>query len=139
MLAAWKAWLSYDWAWRTSYLRSKSWRHERSLEQHRTTALEVSGYLNGTRWRWATWRERPATSYDPSTGVEEPAVWDHDHCHFCYHTDFSERYENDLREGWLTTDTSGLPPEDHIPGYQFWVCPECFERHRDHYRWTIES
>jgi len=97
--------------------------------------VDRSGFLVGAHWRWETWRERPAVAVgnsvipldphridvDASSGA--PAVWDHDHCEFCYEAAFSERYPDDLREGWTTTG-------------QIWLCNDCFTEYRDRFRWT---
>ena len=100
--------------------------------------VESSGHLRGARWRWSTWRECQATEHDPSTGEEVPAVWDHDHCHFCHDAAFSERYDGDLREGWTSGGQAGLPPADQQAEYH-WVCPSCFEQYRDAFDWTTEG
>jgi hypothetical protein len=97
-----------------------------------------SDHLRGVRWRWSVWREREAVEQDPATGHERAAVWDHDHCHFCYDTAFSERYDGDLREGWTASGPAGLPAADQQPEYH-WVCPQCFERFREPFGWTVED
>jgi hypothetical protein len=98
--------------------------------------VESSPYLHGTTWRWARWRERAAVSYDPKTGEETPDVWDHDHCHFCYQTAFSERYDGDLREGWTTSGPAGKPVSEQQPNYH-WVCPQCFVQLRERFQWKV--
>jgi hypothetical protein len=100
--------------------------------------VENSPQLIGAKWHWAVWKEQEAVEYDPRTKEETPAVWDHDHCHFCYETAFSERYDDDLREGWTTTGPAGAPTEEQQPEYH-WVCPDCFERYRDPFAWTVET
>lgn len=99
--------------------------------------VEQSSFLQAAVWHWAEWKERPATAYDPTTGEEWLEVWDHDHCHFCYDTAFSERYDNDLREGWTTAGPRGGTPEEQMPNYH-WVCPPCFEQYRRQFGWTTE-
>ena len=84
---------------------------------------EGSDYLRGARWRWQTWRERPALERDPKTGETRDAVWDHDHCHFCYVVRGDGR-------------AAGLPPADQQPAYH-WVCPNCFDRYRSEFGWTV--
>lgn len=96
-----------------------------------------SDYLRGKTWHWATWRERETVEYNPKTGEERPAVWDHDHCHFCYDTAFSVQWDDDLREGWTTAGPAGLPEEEQQPEYH-WVCPECFERFRAQFEWSVD-
>ena len=98
--------------------------------------VEGSDYLRGARWRWETWRERPAAERDPKTGETGDAVWDHDHCHFCYLVRFSERGEGARRDGWATDGPAGLPAAEQQPAYH-WVCPECFGRYRDEFGWTV--
>ena len=107
-------------------------------DARRWHVVENSGYLRGARWRWAPWGEREAVEYDPQTGEERAAVWDHDHCHFCYDSAFSERYEDDLREGWTTSGPAGLPGSEQQPDYH-WVCPDCFELYREQFGWTVET
>jgi hypothetical protein len=106
-----------------------------SDEARRSYTVERSPYLHGAVWRWAQWNERPATRYNPETGEESDDVWDHDHCHFCHKTAFSERYEHDLREGWTTAGPMGQPASERQPDYH-WVCPTCFERLREQFKWT---
>ena len=100
--------------------------------------VEQSSYLRGATWHWAEWKERSATAYDPKTGEEWPEIWDHDHCHFCYDTAFSERYEDDLREGWTTSGPRGAPSNEWQPNYH-WVCPSCFERFREQFDWKTTA
>lgn len=99
-------------------------------------AAENSGELRGATWHWAVWRETSTVSYNAKTGTETEAVWDHDHCHFCYQNAFSERYDDDLREGWTTDGPAGAPQEEQRPNYH-WVCPECFERFRATFDWSV--
>jgi hypothetical protein len=108
-----------------------------------------SEHLRGAEWYWSAWKEKPAVNYDAETGEESPAVWDHDHCHFCYEASFSERYDDDLREGWLSwgppvdrpRDFSGKYAVDPLrngkPMYDTWVCPACFERLRVNLDWVV--
>ena len=98
--------------------------------------IEGSEYLRGKQWHWAVWREHPTVRYDPTTGETTPSVWDHDHCHFCYEVRFSERYEGDRRDGWTTSGPGGVPEDEHRPEYH-WVCPDCFERYREVFGWTV--
>jgi hypothetical protein len=64
---------------------------------------------------------------------------------------FSERYDNDLREGWLNWSPteppaksgSGKYPVDPVlegqPMYDTWVCPDCFERLRERFEWVVDA
>jgi hypothetical protein len=80
--------------------------------------VQSSEHLRGAEWRWSVWKEKPASNYDAHTGEESPAVWDHDHCHFCYETAFSERYDTDLREGWLNwSPTEAREPMEQSAKY----------------------
>jgi hypothetical protein len=107
-----------------------------SVEARLQHVVNASEHLRGVRWRWAAWREREVVEHDSRTGEESTAIWDHDHCHFCYDTAFSERYEGDLREGWTNERTGRAPPCEQEEAYH-WVCPACFERHRESFGWTI--
>lgn len=109
---------------------------ELSADELADHTVANSEYLRGVRWRRARWRERPAVVRNQRTGEERAAVWDHDHCHFC-RDGFSERYEGDRREGWTAPGPAGLPPAEWQADYH-WVCPECFERFRAHFGWTVE-
>jgi hypothetical protein len=100
--------------------------------------VKNSPHLRGTKWHWAVWKERETVEYDPRTNEETPAVWDHDHCHFCCETAFSERHDDDLREGWTTMGPAGAPIQEQQPEYH-WVCPDCFERYRDSFAWTVAT
>ena len=111
--------------------------------------VQASEHLRGAEWRWSVWKEKSAISYDAQTGAESPAVWDHDHCHFCHETAFSERYDGDLREGWLSWSPAEPRPMEQTakypvdplwrgkPAYDTWVCPACFERLREHFEWVV--
>jgi hypothetical protein len=113
--------------------------------------VEASEWLRGAKWRWSTWKEKPAIIYDAQTGEISSAVWDHDHCHFCNETAFSQRYDGDLREGWRswsparprTLRGSGKYCVDPLwrgkPTYDTWVCPDCFERLRADFEWIVEA
>lgn len=120
-------------------------------EEFEFDPVKASEWLRGAEFRWARWREKPAIQYDAATGVESPAVWDHDHCPFCHENAFSERYD-DFREGWLHWGPLGepIPPKDQTgkypvyrldqngePLYDTWVCPDCFERLREHFDWVV--
>jgi hypothetical protein len=94
-------------------------------------------WLHGVRWRWATWKERPAVFTDAKTGEQTPTVWDHDHCEIC-HQGFSERYDDDLREGWTMPGPAGLPEAEWQPDYH-WLCPRCFEQYRERLRWSVKD
>jgi hypothetical protein len=114
--------------------------------------VQASEHLRGAEWRWSVWKEKPAINYDADTGEGSPAVWDHDHCHFCYETAFSERYDTDLREGWLNwspiearepMEQSAKYPVGLVregqPMYDTWVCPDCFERLRRHFECAVSA
>jgi hypothetical protein len=112
-------------------------------------AMQASAWLHGAAWHWSAWKEKPAVRYDEETGEESPAVWDHDHCHFCNEMAFSERYDDDLREGWLSWSPTEPPPKVGSgkypvnplwrgrPLYDTWVCPDCFERLRGEFDWVV--
>lgn len=93
-------------------------------------------YLVGAEWRWARWSEYddpiPDASAQGGIRVEHQ---DHDHCTICYEKAFSERYVDDLREGWTTggprARQAGTPRDEY-----YWVCPDCFEAFRDELEWT---
>jgi hypothetical protein len=96
--------------------------------------LRSATWLNDKTWRWETWAERPAVWIDSKTGEESPTVWDHDHCEVC-HQGFSERYDDDLREGWTIPGPAGLPESRRKPNYH-WLCPDCFDQYADRMGWT---
>ena len=98
--------------------------------------IQQATWLQGVRWHWATWKERPAVFIDAKTGAETPTVWGHDHCEIC-HQGFSERYDDDLREGWAMPGPAGLAEAEWKPNYH-WLCPNCFEQYRERLRWTSE-
>jgi hypothetical protein len=93
--------------------------------------------LRGACWRRAVWRERSAVFTDRKTGEQTPTVWDHDHCEIC-HQGFSERYADDLREGWAMPGPAGLPTAEWQPDYH-WLCPRCYEQYRERLGWTSEG
>ncbi len=52
--------------------------------------------------------------------------WDHDHCAFCG-IKFSLSIPGCLTEGYATADD-----------YR-WICPECFEDFREHFKWDVQT
>ena len=50
--------------------------------------------------------------------------WDHDHCEFCM-AKFSVLIPDCLTEGWATEDD-----------YR-WICKDCFEDFKDHFKWQV--
>jgi hypothetical protein len=102
----------------------------------------MSEHLRGAEWSWTRWCPLPALAYDQETGESREGFWTHDHCHFCYEKAFGERDGSDLREGWLhgepwPLDDRDQPPPPGAPNYNYWVCPECFDRLRQHCDWVV--
>lgn len=57
--------------------------------------------------------------------------WDHDHCEVCWRTIAEFEGDNIIRAGYASTATEKWKADYH------WICPECFERHREHMRWAV--
>jgi hypothetical protein len=96
-------------------------------------------WCRGLVFKWAQWAPRPATHHKLD-GTTEPAVWDHDHCEFCWR-EFSRDHDcgdgsRPLTEGWTARGPGGRPDEERGDNYH-WVCPTCFEDFKDHFGWTI--
>jgi hypothetical protein len=103
------------------------------FEEAEYDIVKESEHLRGVQWSWTSWYPLPALAYDPETGETYEGHWTHDYCHFCSEKFFGER-DGLLREGWLYPD---LPRPPGVPYYNVWVCPECFERLREHFEWTV--
>jgi len=70
------------------------------------------------------------SSFTRKTYSKPSDDWEHDHCAVCWRTIAEIEREDILREGYASTATEKWREE-----YQ-WICPECFEKHREHMRWT---
>ena len=71
-------------------------------------------WCRGLVFRWARWAPTPTISYKPD-GTTEPAIWDHDHCEFCWR-EFSTDHDcgdgtRPLTEGYTARGPSGRPDE----------------------------
>lgn len=116
--------------------------YEEEEEEEEWDIVEVSEGLRGVQWSWTRWYPLPSRVYDPETGESKPGFWTHDHCHFCNDRVFGEIDDRYLREGWLYRDPWPLDDPDRprppgVPYYNVWVCPECFERLKGHFEWTV--
>jgi hypothetical protein len=92
---------------------------EGQREASRQERLVHWAQLRGASWRWTVFQE---------------AVWGwHLHCDLCHHMSFSENYGG-IRAGWTRIGAPGEPESE----YEYWLCPECFERYREQFGWTVE-
>jgi hypothetical protein len=53
--------------------------------------------------------------------------WDHEHCCFCW-AEFST-HNDDLHEGYCSTDKK----RNH------WICPKCYDDFKDEFSWRISK
>jgi hypothetical protein len=57
--------------------------------------------------------------------------WEHDHCAACWRTIAEIEGEDIAHEGYASIATEKWKADYH------WICPECFEQHREHMRWAV--
>jgi hypothetical protein len=96
-------------------------------------------WCRGLVFKRARWAPTPTIRYKPD-GTTEPAVWDHDHCEFCWQ-EFSTDHDcgdgsRPLTEGYTARGPAGHPEQQRRDNYH-WVCPTCFEDFKDYFGWTI--
>jgi hypothetical protein len=103
--------------------------HGRDVDQ---TVFE--GQREATRRRWIEhWSDRRGASWR-WTVFQEPVRGWHIHCDLCRYMKFSENPDyGHLREGW-----TGIGHPGGLEGAG-WLCPECFERYRGQFGWTVEE
>jgi hypothetical protein len=96
-------------------------------------------WCRGLVFKWRRWAPTPTISYKPD-GTTEPAVWDHDHCEFCWR-EFSTDHDcgdgsRPLTEGYTARRPASRSDEQRRDNYH-WVCPTCFQDFKDHFGSTI--
>lgn len=80
-------------------------------------------WCRGPVFKWARWEPRPAIHHRLD-GATEPAVWDHDHCEFCWrefgdidHACSDADGSPPLAEGWTARGPGGRPEEQRRENY----------------------
>jgi len=97
-------------------------------------------WCRGLVFKWSRWMPTPTISYKPD-GMTEPAVWDHDHCEFCWQEFCDTDHDcgagsHPLTEGYAARGPAGFSEEKQRDDYR-WVCPTCVDDFKDHFGWTL--
>ena len=116
----------WDWqqrAWGSDVIRNELLALLAALERGDPSDSTLEHWGEGDdlgEWRWGQWGSTENSKSD-----------DHSHCPFC-NTRFSDRSEvdYDLDEGWVGHDESG---------YEWWVCPGCFDKLHERLGWKVEA